>query len=184
MAKVVMVIGSPRKNSNSEIIADKIAEGAKANGYEIVKYKINDMKNPRGCQGCGACKKAGVCVQNDDIKPLLEDIKVSAGVILATPEYFGQPTAQFRLAQDRFFSFVDGTFTPFFEAGKKVAVVATCGSGYDGAVAMANQIEGVMAGMLRFQPVGKIVVKDAMAPGCVADDKAVMDEALAIGKKF
>ena len=63
-------------------------------------------------------------------------------------------------------------------------MVATCGSGYDGAVAMANQIEGVMAGMLRFQPVGKIVVKDAMAPGCVADDKAVMDEALAIGKKF
>ena len=184
MAKIVMVIGSPRKGSNSELIADKIAEGAKANGYEIVKYKINDLKNVRGCQSCMACKKAGNCAQNDDIRPMLEDIKASAGVILATPEYFGQPTAQFRLAQDRFFSFVDGTFTPFFEAGKKVAVVATCGSGYDGAVAMANQIEGVMAGMLRFQPVGKIVVKDAMAPGCVAEAKNVMDEALAIGKKF
>ena len=142
MAKIVMIIGSPRKNSNSELIADKIAEGAKQNGYEIVKYKINDLKNVRGCQGCGACKKAGVCVQNDDIKPILEDIKVSDGVILATPEYFGQPTAQFRLAQDRMFSFVDGTFTPVFPAGKKCAVAVTCGTGYDGAVAMADQIEG------------------------------------------
>ena len=184
MAKIVMVIGSPRKGSNSELIADKIAEGAKANGYEIVKYKINDLKNVRGCQGCGACKKAGVCVQNDDIKPILEDIKVSDGVILATPEYFGQPTAQFRLAQDRMFSFVDGTFTPVFPAGKKCAVAVTCGTGYDGAVAMADQIEGVMAGFFKFQPLGKIVVKGAMAPGCVADDKDVMDQALAIGKKF
>ena len=184
MAKIVMVIGSPRKNSNSEIIADKIAEGAKANGYEIVKYKINDLAKARGCQGCGACKKAGVCVQNDDIKPMLEDIKASAGVILATPEYFGQPTAQFRLAQDRMFSFLDGTFTPFFPAGKKCAVVVSCGTGYDGAKAMADQIEGVMAGFFKFQPLGKIVVKDAMVPGCVADDKGVMDEALALGKKF
>ena len=149
MAKIVMVIGSPRKNSNSEIIADKIAEGAKANGYEIVKYKINDLAKARGCQGCGACKKAGVCAQNDDIKPMLEDIKASEGVILATPEYFGQPTAQFRLAQDRMFSFLDGTFTPFFPAGKKCAVVVSCGTGYDGAKAMADQIEGVMAGQRR-----------------------------------
>lgn len=183
MAKVVIISGSPRKGSNSEIIADKIAEGAKANGYEIVKYKINSM-NAKGCQSCMGCKKAGVCAVNDDIKTMLEDVKASAGVILATPEYFGQPTAQFRLAQDRMFSFVDPTFKPFIEAGKKVAVVATCGSGYDGAVKMADEIEGVMAGFFKFQPVGKIVVKDAMAPGCVAEDKAVMDEALAIGKKF
>ena len=184
MAKIVMVIGSPRKGSNSELIADKIAEGAKANGYEIVKYKINDLANVRGCQGCGACKKNGVCVQKDDIKPMLEDIKASAGVILATPEYFGQPTAQFRIAQDRMFSFVDGTFTPVFDAGKKCAVVVTCGTGYDGAKVMADQIEGVMAGFFKFAPLGKIVVKDALAPGCVAENKAGMDEAFSIGKKF
>ena len=184
MAKIVMVIGSPRKNSNSELIADKIAEGAKANGYEIVKYKINDMANARGCQGCGGCKKSGTCVQKDDIKPMLEDIKASAGVILATPTYFGQPTAQFRLAEDRFFSFIDANFAPFIESGKKCAVVVTCGGGYDGAKAMADQIEGMMAGFFKFQPVGKIVEQGAMAPGCVAEKKALLDEALAIGKKF
>ncbi len=184
MAKIVMIVGSPRKNSNSEILADRIAEGAKQNGYEIVKYKINDLKNPRGCQGCGACKKAGVCVQSDDIKPILEDIKAADGVILSTPLYFGQPTAQFRLLQDRMFSFVDGTFTPFIAAGKKCAVAVTCGSGYDGAKAVADQIEGVMAGFFKFQPLGKVVAKDAMAPGCIADNKDAMDEAFAIGKKF
>ena len=79
---------------------------------------------------------------------------------------------------------VDGTFTPFFGPGKKCAVVVTCGSGYDAAKVMADQMEGVMAGFFKFEPLGKIVVKGAMAPGCVAEDKAVMDEAFAIGKKF
>lgn len=184
MAKIIVISGSPRAESNSEIIADRIAEGAKANGYEIVKYKINSLKNAKGCQSCMGCKKNGVCAVKDDIQPILEEVKASAGVILATPVYFGQATAQFRIFEDRTFSFVDPTFKPFIEAGKKVAIAITCGTGYDSAVALSKGLEGTMAGFFKFEPVGTIIAKDAMAPGCVAEDKAIMDEAFAIGKKF
>ena len=52
----------------------------------------------------------------------------------------------------------------------------------DLAAHVRSQFNGTVIGITGSN--GKIVVKDAMAPGCVADDKDVMDQALAIGKKF
>lgn len=183
MGKIVIVSGSPRNGSNSELIADKIAEGAKENGFEIVKYKINSM-NARPCQACMGCKKDGVCVIKDDVKTMLEDIKAADGVILSTPDYFGQYTAQFRIAQDRMYSFIDPQFKPFIEAGKKVAIVITCGGGYDGAVKIADELEGCMANFFKFEPIGKIVSSGLFAPGEAAEKKDIMDQAFEIGKKF
>ena len=44
--KIIALIGSPRKNSNCEIIVDEIAKGAEENGHEVIKYIVNDLDIP------------------------------------------------------------------------------------------------------------------------------------------
>ena len=58
--KILALIGSPRKNSNCEIIVDEIAKGAAENGHEVVKYIIQDL-DIAPCSGCELCRKGKDC---------------------------------------------------------------------------------------------------------------------------
>ena len=183
MASTVVILGSPRKG-NSEAIAMAIANEAKAKGNTIKEYRINQLKNAKGCQSCYGCKKAGKCVVKDDVSEILDDIRAADSIIFATPIYFGQPSAQFRIVQDRFFGFLGGDFKPNLAAGKKAAIVVTCGSGIDGANKTADEIEGMAKNFFGMEIAGKIVKGGMMAPNAAESDPAIMEEAKAIGKKL
>lgn len=179
---VIAIVGSPRAGGNSETIVDAILAGAKENGKEVKKYNLNKMKII-GCQACMGCKKDGVCVQKDDMKQVLEDVKAAEAVVLATPIYFGQPSAQLRMFQDRCYSFMAMDFKPFIAPGKKLITVATAGSGA-GAQATADALEGVYKNYFGMTPVDKIVFSGGGPPNAAAGDKAVLDKAKAAGKKL
>ncbi|MBR6911135.1 MAG: flavodoxin family protein [Candidatus Methanomethylophilaceae archaeon] len=112
MSKIVAVISSPRKDANSATIVKSMVEAAKGKGHDVQVFNVAELKDRRGCIACMGCKKAGKCVLKDEITPVLDAIRESDGVILSTAVYFGQPTGQYRLLEDRFFSFIDGSFTP------------------------------------------------------------------------
>ncbi|MCL2033060.1 MAG: flavodoxin family protein [Methanomassiliicoccaceae archaeon] len=161
-----------------------MVEGAKENGKEVKTYNLNSLSNAKGCQACMGCKSSGACVIHDDHAEILKAMRDAEGVILSTPTYFGEANGQFRLFQDRFYSFLGPDFVPNIGSGKKLAVVVSCGGGADGAKAMADKIEGSMAGMFKFVPVGKIVLTGANPPDTASKNAAILEEAKAIGKKF
>ena len=183
MATTVVILGSPRKG-NSDAIALAIAAEAKAKGNVIKEFKLNQLKNAKGCQSCYGCKKSGRCVVKDDITEILDAIRNADSIILATPTYFGYSTAQFRTLEDRFFGFLGGDFVPNIAPGKKVAIVQTCGSGIDGAERNAAALEGEWANFFKGEVVGKIVVGNMMAPDAAANDAEIMAKAKAIGQKL
>lgn len=182
MATTVVILGSPR-NGNSDAIANAMAAEAKAKGNTVKTFKLNDLKNAKGCQSCYGCKAKGRCVVKDDIGDVLDAIRDADSLVLATPTYFGYSTAQYRMLEDRFFSFIDGKFVPNIPAGKKVAVIETCGGGLDGAKANADRIVGQWEGMFKAKIVG-VIVKGYGPDKSAADDKEVIAEAKEIGKKL
>ena len=183
MTSTVVILGSPRKG-NSEAIAMAVANEAKANGSTIKEYRLNQLKNAKGCQSCYGCKKAGKCVVKDDITPILDDIRAADNIIVATPLYFGHSSAQYRMLEDRFFSFLGGDFKPNIAAGKKAVIIQTCGSGLEGAKKNADEIEMPLKNFFGMEIVGKMVKGGMMAPNAAESDAAIMDEAKAIGKKL
>ena len=183
MTSTVVILGSPRKG-NSEAIAMAIANEAKAKGSTIKEYRINSLKNAKGCQSCYGCKKAGKCVVKDDISAILDDMRAADNIIVATPLYFGHASAQYRMVEDRFFGFLGGDFVPNIASNKKVAVVVTCGSGIDGARKTAAEMEAVFGGFFKMEVVGSIVKGGMMAPNAAESDAAIMSEAKAIGQKL
>jgi len=181
---LVAIIASPRKKGNTTAIVEAMAEGAKKNGKDVKIFHLNSLSNAKGCQACMACKSSVGCAVKDDHAEILKAIRDAEGVILSTPDYFGEANGQFRLLQDRFYNYIGPNFVPNIAAGKKLAVVVSCGGGPDGAKALADKIEGSMVNYFKFESVGRIVFTGANAPDTASKNAAILDEARAIGAKF
>ena len=122
--KIIGLVGSPRKNGNTDVLLQKALEGAKAQGSDTAIYYLNE-ENIRGCQACGGCKKLGKCVVEDGLTKIFTAIDEADGVILGSPIYFGRFTAQTALFMDRLFGYLKPDFSSSLGKGKKYALIFT-----------------------------------------------------------
>lgn len=106
MRRFVCLLGSPRPKGNSAVMAQALCAAAREAGAEVETFALNTLSF-RGCQGCLACKKdAEACVLKDDLTPVLAAVSACDVLILATPVYFGEVTAQLKAFIDRSFSYL------------------------------------------------------------------------------
>lgn len=66
------------------------------------------------------CKKAGKCIKKDNLTPILDAIASCDGLVISTPDYFGQPCSQYRTLEDRFYGFLGPNFELNIKPNKKV----------------------------------------------------------------
>ena len=102
MVKVLAFMGSPRKKGNVDTILDEIIKGVNDNNVEVKKYYLNDM-NIKGCQGCLFWRKVPTCAFKDDMIDIYEDIKSAEYIIIGSPVYICQVSAQTKLLLDRLY---------------------------------------------------------------------------------
>jgi len=104
--KIVAIQSSPKKkNSNTLKLIESALEGAREAGAEtelidLTKHKINF------CKGCVTCYKEGACHQKDDYNSIKEKILAADGVILSSPNYIDNVSAQLKVFMDRSANFV------------------------------------------------------------------------------
>jgi multimeric flavodoxin WrbA len=121
--KIVAVLGSPRPQGNSSTLAQKFLDTARELGAEVQVYPLNRMSF-QGCQGCGACKtERENCIMEDDLAPVLEDVKDADVLLLASPVYFGDISGQLKCFFDRTYSYITPEFTTRVPGGKQAVVV-------------------------------------------------------------
>lgn len=71
MKKVLIVSSSLRAKSNSRVLAEKFAEGAREAGNEVELIAIKDL-NLKFCIGCMSCQKTKKCVLGDSMNSLYD----------------------------------------------------------------------------------------------------------------
>ena len=101
MAKKVLIIStSLRGGSNSEILANECAEGAKEAGHdvELLSLKGKDIKY---CIGCLSCQRTGMCVLKDDVADIMAKVKNAEVIVYATPIYYYEMCGQMKTLLDR-----------------------------------------------------------------------------------
>jgi multimeric flavodoxin WrbA len=102
--KILCLLGSPRPTGNSATIAKRFCQKAESLGAQVKTYSLNKLTY-RGCQACMTCKtKLDHCVLEDDLTGVLEAVYDADVLILATPVYFGDITAQMKGFIDRTYS--------------------------------------------------------------------------------
>jgi multimeric flavodoxin WrbA len=117
--KIVAILGSPRPKSNSSALARKVLEAAAAAGAETSEFVLNKLQF-KGCQGCETCKtKLDHCVLKDDLAPVLEAVKEADAIVLASPNYYGEVSGQFKSFFDRTYSYLNPDFTCRLKPGMK-----------------------------------------------------------------
>lgn len=106
MKKIIIIDGGPRKTFNTASMLKKVAEGANSvsEGTEVKSYRLYDL-DYKGCMSCLACKIKGkavnICKFKDALTPILEEIAEADGLVLGSPNYFGEITGQMRAFLER-----------------------------------------------------------------------------------
>lgn len=99
--KNLFVLGSPRKNGNSETMAQAVASGILQSPHNSVEYTYLNSLNIQPCQGCGGCNKTGKCIINDDMIELYDKIDEAHRLFFVSPIYFYSVSAQLKTFIDR-----------------------------------------------------------------------------------
>jgi len=182
--KVLVLLGSPRRKGNSEILAGKIAEGAKAAGAGIDTVFLHGLKiSPcRACFDCQKPKSRG-CSICDDMQPLYRKMLEADAWVLASPVYWFTMSAQMKLWMDRCLAFGAYAKDPF--EGKRIAVAMSYGGEdpFDSGCVNAlrtfqdayNYVGAKMIGM---------VYGSAMEAGDIKANKALLKEAKELGRRL
>ena len=100
MKKVLVIAGSPRKNGNSDLLAQQFAQGAQDSGNEVEIVYLRELKI-NYCQGCLVCLKRGECFQQDDANMLLPKMLEADVVCFCCPVYYYSVTGQMKTFIDR-----------------------------------------------------------------------------------
>ncbi|MBR6128501.1 MAG: flavodoxin family protein [Bacteroidaceae bacterium] len=100
MKRVVVISTSLRRGSNSDMLAEKFAEGAKAAGNDVEKISLVG-KNIQFCKGCLGCQKLGRCVISDDANDIMAKVLQADVVAWATPIYYYEMSGQMKTLIDR-----------------------------------------------------------------------------------
>lgn len=94
--------GSPRKKGNTHFLLSAFMDKVKSRGAETQMINVCD-KHIKPCIGCANCEKKGFCsIKDDDMtKEIYGLLRRADVVVLATPIYFYNATAQMKLLIDR-----------------------------------------------------------------------------------
>lgn len=150
--KIIGVNASPRIYGNSKLALTEVMRVAENKGAEVELYDLNLM-NFGPCHGCNYCKRPdqetfigtgsvdktknthswmtqtsheGICVQDDDMAKLLKCMENADAIVLATPIYFGQMSAQAKTFVDRLYAIYDSNFLEK-NGGIKFSLIASQG---------------------------------------------------------
>lgn len=100
MKKIFIVSSSPRKNGNSDLLAQQFMRGALESGNVVMKKDLRDMQL-KFCTGCMSCQNRLCCVIEDCMNALYDDIQSSDVLVFATPIYYYEMSGQLKTFLDR-----------------------------------------------------------------------------------
>ncbi len=81
--KVLGIVGSPRKNGNSEMLAAHSLRAVAEEGLDTEILRLGGL-DIRPCNACMICSKEERCPIDDDLFPIYLRMKEVDGIILAT----------------------------------------------------------------------------------------------------
>jgi multimeric flavodoxin WrbA len=123
--KILAICGSPRgKKSQTKLLTEKLLEGAAAADAAVELVDLGRLRIGF-CQACETCHQGPDCMLTDDGRAILAKVLEADGLVLASPVYLSQVTAQMKALLDRTSHFVHCLRL----MGKYVAAVTTSGGG-------------------------------------------------------
>jgi len=131
--KVLILMGSPRKNGNTAALLEPFCQELRSGGTEVETVFLHE-KDIRPCIACRACQRNWEgfgCSQKDDVQELFDKVLACDLLILATPIYTWYCTPPMKALLDRLVYGMNKYYGeekgPALWEGKALALLMTCG---------------------------------------------------------
>jgi multimeric flavodoxin WrbA len=177
--KILAIVGSPRPKGNTSYLIDRALHEAAIHGVETEKIMLCQYKvNP--CQGHDNCSSFAACKQNDDAPWILDKFCSAEGIILGSPVYYYNITAQMKAFIDRNYFLYRHNISPRMICAGLIVIGGSAG------------LEHTVRALRRFIklsaniPDDKIVILSGCASklGDIKDNAALIEEAQRLGKRM
>jgi len=194
--KFMAIVGSPRKGGNTDILVDKVIEGAKSKKeVDATKIYIVDKKI-NYCTGCGGHLGGKKCTQKDDMDEILSEMEKCDALVFGTPNHVRVASAPMVNFLTRMIPLL--VMKPVFDenkniidvevnskvAGKRVGAVISQGDPMASSSALVLQILANNFADLRMKFVGDVLSLNNLKRGEVAGKKEELDRAFALGARL
>ncbi len=123
--KVLLLLGSPRKEGNSALVIKEMRKVFSEYGVESEVAEIGN-KSIRGCASCGYCETHGECVFKDAVNEVAPKFKEADGLVVVSPVYYGSPNGTVISFLDRLF--YSTSFSKRYKVGAAFAVARRGGT--------------------------------------------------------
>lgn len=175
--KIVVLTGSPRKNGNSNTLAEAFIKGAEEKGHTVVRFDT-PFKNIHPCIACNKCGMNGDCVFEDDFQTIRNDIVDCDMLVFATPMYYFGISAQLKTLIDRFYS-----INSIISGNKKAALFLTyADNSKEKEGCIIKQYE-IMTKYLGWNDVAQIIVPGVWQAGAI-NNTPFVKQAYELGKNL
>lgn len=174
--KVIGISCSPRKGSNTDILANQVLTAAGDNGAATEFVKIAELKiSP--CDACWRCSEEGECHINDDMQNIYPKLLQADGIVIGSPVHMGHSISGHAQI------FLDRTFALWHQKKLKNKV--------GGSVVVANRRGGISAVRIindvfldHHILIAGYATGYARAPGEIHKDERAFKEAGDLGKRL
>ena len=184
--KILLVMGSPRKEGNSATLAKQVAAGAEATGAEVESFYLHTM-NIQPCTACDACREdtGKDCVIDDDMQALYPKLRRADALVIASPIYWFTVSAQTKAFMDRWYAFGNPQEEYAAFSGKRIGIVLTYAD-------LDPFVSGAVNALRTFQDafnyVGAEIVGmiygSASEAGEIRNNRDLMERAYELGKQL
>jgi len=177
---VLTILGSPRAKGNTAHILNQYVLGIQhADSEAEINHIFLQNKNIKNCIGCNSCQRVGACVLQDDMNDIHPLIKNADVLVLATPVFVFNMTAQLKGFLDRLYAVDKELFKE-----KKIVLLTTYGDSNEASSGVQNIVNTIrlISEMLSIQFVQNINISTYDLQ-CYENEKA-LNQAFKSGKKL
>ena len=173
--KILVLTGSPRKNGNSNTLAEHFINVAKEAGHEVTRFDAASSK-VHPCIACNKCGMNGPCMFKDDFEVVREHIIPADLVAFATPMYYFGISAQLKTVIDRFYAINGEIHIP-----KKAVLMMTYANNSPRNESPILTYYEVLLEYLGWKDAGRIIVPGVWPTGAI-NQTPFPAQAFALGK--
>lgn len=135
---LLILVGSPRRNGNSAMLAEAVRQGAEQTGVRVKTRFLDDYVGGF-LRDCRQCRQAdGTCSIDDRYRELfVEDFLPAQGVVFSSPIYWYGISAQMKTFFDRTFCYYAASYPDAEQViasmtGKQLGLVLASEESYPG----------------------------------------------------
>ncbi|AKB33084.1 iron-sulfur flavoprotein [Methanosarcina siciliae HI350] len=189
--KILGVSGSPRKNGNTDVLLESFLKGVESAGAKTEKVLLRDY-SIEPCIGCEGCRKAGTCTRtHDEMSLLYPEIEAAKGLILGSPTYNYNVTAQMKAFIDRLYPYYNFTnvrprrySSRLAGQGRKAIVFSVCEQLEIEEMGFTLGALGMPLEALGYEIVEKFPMTGYFERGAVSRDEELLRKTFEAGKKL